>query len=165
MTSRKRLLMRKIHSGSKLVGNEAFEAAQLGLGELSRSENGEFYLSTMRSFGIHTPHTTRKEITTMTETPQQLRLAAMQFGEEAYGKMRHHRLYATDEQNKIALGALTRAMFIRRIEEGRSGTDARPTPWEEFFGIIDKLAAAGANVLQRRPGEPKPPPRSRGLTR
>jgi hypothetical protein len=94
-----------------------------------------------------------------TETPQQLRLAAMKFSEEAYGKMRHHRLYATNEQGKVALAALARAMFLRRIEEGRSHMDATPTPWEEFFGIVQKLSDAGANVLQKRPGDPKPLPK------
>jgi hypothetical protein len=55
MTSRKRQLLRKIHAGCKLVGNEAVEASQLGLGDLLRSENSELYLSTTRSLGIKTP--------------------------------------------------------------------------------------------------------------
>jgi hypothetical protein len=37
--------------------------------------------------------------------------------------------------------------------------DAKPTTWQEFFGVIEKLAAAGVNVLQSRPGDPKPPSR------
>jgi hypothetical protein len=94
-----------------------------------------------------------------TETPQQLRKTALSFALEAYGKARHNRSYALDEQGKVALGALARAMFIRRIEEGRSGMDAKPTSWEEFFAIIDKLAAAGANVLQKRPGDAPPTPK------
>jgi hypothetical protein len=73
--------------------------------------------------------------------------------------VKHNRAYALDEQGKVALAALARAMFVRRIEEGRSHMDAKPTPWEEFFSIIEKLAAAGANILQKRPGEPKPAPK------
>jgi hypothetical protein len=93
------------------------------------------------------------------ETPEQLRKSAKVFALEAYQKMKNHRAYALDEQGKVGLAALARAMFVRRIEEGRSGTDAKPTNWEEFFSIIDKLAAAGANILQKRPGDPKPPPK------
>jgi hypothetical protein len=93
------------------------------------------------------------------ETPEQLRKSARDFALEAYQKVKHNRSYALDEQGKVALGALARAMFIRRIEEGRSHIDAKPTSWQEFLSIIDKLAAAGANVKQRRPGDPKPPPK------
>jgi hypothetical protein len=93
------------------------------------------------------------------ETPEQLRKSANAFALEAYQKMKNHRTYALDEQGKVALAALARAMFVRRIEEGRSHMDARPTAWEEFFSIIEKLAAAGSNVLQKRPGESKPPPK------
>jgi hypothetical protein len=95
----------------------------------------------------------------MTETPQQLRKSALSFALEAYAKVKHNRAYALDEQGKVALGALARAMFIRRDGEGRSHMDAKPSSWEEFFGIIDKLAAAGANVLQKRPGDPPPLPK------
>ena len=95
----------------------------------------------------------------MTETPQQLRDAAMKFPLEAYQKVKHNRAYALDEQNKIALAALARAMFERRIAEGRSHMDAQPSSWQEFFEIIGKLAASGANVLQRRPGNPPPLPK------
>ena len=93
------------------------------------------------------------------ETPEQLRKAAKDFALEAYQKIKHNRAYALDEQGKVALGALARAMFVRRIEEGRSGTNAVPSTWQEFFGILEKLAAAGANILQKRPGDPKPPPK------
>ena len=91
-------------------------------------------------------------------TPKQLRQAAKDFALEAYQKVKHNRAYALDEQGKVALGALARAMFERRIAEGRSGMDAKPTSWQEFFAIIEKLASAGANVLQKRPGDPKPLP-------
>jgi hypothetical protein len=87
---------------------------------------------------------------------EELRFNVMNFALEAYQKMKNHRAYALDEQGKVALGALARAMFIRRDEEGRSHMDAKPTTWQEFFGIIEHLAAAGANVLQKRPGDPPP---------
>ena len=95
----------------------------------------------------------------MTETPEQLRKSAKDFALEAYSKVKNNRSYALDEQNKVALAALARAMFVRRIEEGRSHMDAKPSSWEEFFGIIEKLAAAGANILQKRPGDPPPLPK------
>ena len=62
MTSRKRQLLRKIHAGCKLVGQEAVEASQLGLGELYRSENSEFALSTTRVLGIRTPAGRKQKI-------------------------------------------------------------------------------------------------------
>src|SRR4030095_8640356 len=93
------------------------------------------------------------------ETPEQLRKAAKDFALEAYQKIKNNRAYALDEQGKVALGALARAMFVQRIEEGRSGMNAVPTTWQEFFSILEKLAAAGANILQKRPGDPKPPPK------
>jgi hypothetical protein len=93
------------------------------------------------------------------ETPEQLRKAARTFALEAYKKMRHHRAYALDAQGEVALAALARAMFERRIAEGRADMNASPTAWQEFFSIIEKLAAAGANVLQKRPGDAKPPPK------
>jgi len=93
------------------------------------------------------------------ETPEQLRKAALSFALEAYGKTKNNRAYALPDEAKVALGALARAMFVRRIEEGRSHTDAKPTSWQEFFSIIQRLADAGANVLQRRPGEAKPLPK------
>jgi hypothetical protein len=51
----KKKFMARIKRGEKLVGNDAVAAHQLGLGELFRSENSEFYLSTTRTLGIKTP--------------------------------------------------------------------------------------------------------------
>ncbi len=48
-------VIRRIKRGEKLVGNDAFEASQLGLGDLYRSEDGSFALSTTRTLGIRTP--------------------------------------------------------------------------------------------------------------
>jgi hypothetical protein len=86
----------------------------------------------------------------MNDDPKKLRLSAMKFAEEAYSKVKNNRAYALDEQGKIALGALARAMFEKRIAEGRSETDAPPTSWQEFFGIIDKLVAASDHRQSRR---------------
>ena len=54
MTEKKRLL-RRTKAGLKITGQDAFAAAHLGLGELYRSEDGEFCLSTTRTLGIKTP--------------------------------------------------------------------------------------------------------------
>src|SRR5262245_34909300 len=95
----------------------------------------------------------------METDPKKLRLAALNFALEAYSKVKNNRAYALTPQAKVALGALARAMFERRIAEGRSESDMPPTSWQEFFGIIRKLASAGANVLQKRPGDPPPTPK------
>ena len=95
----------------------------------------------------------------MNDDPKKLRLSAMKFAEEAYSKVKNNRSYALTPQACVGLAALARAMFERRIAEGRSETDAPPSTWQEFFGIIDKLAAAGANIIQKRPGDAKPPPK------
>ena len=47
-------------------------------------------------------------------------------------------------------------MFVKRLAEGRS--DKEPSPWKEFFGIVEALSKAGVNILQARPNEPKPLP-------
>jgi len=95
----------------------------------------------------------------MEDDPKKLRQAALNFALEAYSKVKNNRVYALTSQAKVALAALARAMFERRIAEGRSGMDAKPTNWQEFFGIIEKLAAVGANVLQKRPGDAPPTPK------
>jgi hypothetical protein len=51
----KQKFMARIKRGEKLVGRAAIAAAGLGLGELYRSENGDFCLSTTRTLGIKTP--------------------------------------------------------------------------------------------------------------
>jgi hypothetical protein len=86
------------------------------------------------------------------------RLGAQTFGEEAYRKTPRNRAYALTPQAQIALSALASAMFKRRIAEGRSGIDDKPTSWQEFFEIIHVLADAGCNVLQARPGDTPPLP-------
>ena len=47
--------MARIKRGEKLVGQAAIAAAGLGLGELYRSEDGSFALSTTRTLGIKPP--------------------------------------------------------------------------------------------------------------
>jgi hypothetical protein len=54
MMSQKQQFMAMIKRGQKLTGQNAIAAAGLGLGQLSRSENGDFYLSTV-SLEIKTP--------------------------------------------------------------------------------------------------------------
>ena len=44
MMSEKQRLLRRIKAGLKITGQDAFIGHELGLGELMRSENGEFYL-------------------------------------------------------------------------------------------------------------------------
>ena len=94
----------------------------------------------------------------MQDDPKKLRLSAMKFAEEAYSKVKNNRSYALTPQAKVGLAALARAMFEKRIAEGRSESD-KPTSWQEFFDIIEKINRAGANLLQKRPGDPKPPPK------
>jgi hypothetical protein len=50
----KRRFMAQVRRGEKIVGQDAIRAAELGLGQLMRSVNGEFALSTAR-YGIRTP--------------------------------------------------------------------------------------------------------------
>jgi hypothetical protein len=53
--SEKQRLLRRIKAGQKITGQDAFAAAGLGLGDLYRSEDGSFALSTTRTLGIRTP--------------------------------------------------------------------------------------------------------------
>jgi len=85
------------------------------------------------------------------------RQAALNFALETYSKIKHNRTHAlSTQQAKIGFAALARAMFDRRIAEDRDGIGAKPTPQEEFSSIIRKLADAGVNVLQKRPGDAPP---------
>jgi hypothetical protein len=56
----KRRFMAQVRRGEKLVGQDALKAAELGLGQLMRSVNGEFALSTAR-YGIRTPSSAYKQ--------------------------------------------------------------------------------------------------------
>lgn len=51
MISEKRRLLRRIKAGLKITGQDAITAAHLNLGELYRSEDGSFALSTTRTMG------------------------------------------------------------------------------------------------------------------
>lgn len=88
------------------------------------------------------------------------RLSAATFADEAYRKMKHNRSYALTNESRNVLGVLTQAMSQRRAAEGRNQYDAQPSSWQEFFGIIEKLNAAGCNLLQERPGDEKPLPKA-----
>jgi hypothetical protein len=93
------------------------------------------------------------------ETPEQLRKAAEAFAMKAYQQMPHHRAYALPPQAKVLLGSLARAMFVKRQAKGRTDMDGKPpSAHKEFFGIVEALAKAGANILQARPNDPKPLP-------
>src|SRR5215471_17822551 len=86
------------------------------------------------------------------------RLGPLNFGLKAYGEMQHNRSYALTNESRNVLGVLAKAMFERRIAEGRSQYDAVPTQHAEFFDIIQRLNDAGCNLLQERPGDEKPLP-------
>ena len=94
-----------------------------------------------------------------TETPEQLRKAAEAFAIKAYQQMKNHRAYALTPPDKILLGVLARAMFVRRQAEGRTDMDGKsPSAHKEFFGIVEALSKAGCNILQNRPTDPTPLP-------
>jgi|SRR5262249_29086483 len=88
------------------------------------------------------------------------RRGAEDFALRAYKEMKLNRAYARTTQTVTTLGVLWRAMAQRRAAEGRNQPDAVPSPWQEFFGIIEKLNAAGCNLLQQRPGDEKPLPKA-----
>ena len=91
---------------------------------------------------------------------ERLRQTASTFALEAYGKTRFNRAYALDSEARNVLGILARAMFERRTAEGRNDLDGKPpSSWQEFFNLIGSLNAAGCNLLQRRPGDPRPLPK------
>jgi hypothetical protein len=92
----------------------------------------------------------------MEDDPKTLRKSAQDFALKAYLEMKNHRAYALTPQAKVLLGALARAMFVKRQAEGRS--DKEPSPWKEFFTVIEALSKAGCNVLQQRPSDQQPLP-------
>jgi hypothetical protein len=90
----------------------------------------------------------------METDPAKQRLYALNFAQNSYKMMRRNRSYALNKEAQVVLAALARAMMEKRIAEGRTGADAKPTHHEEFWELIHKLDQAGVNLLQRRPGEP-----------
>src|SRR5947207_15934206 len=89
-----------------------------------------------------------------TETSQQLRKFAKDFALKALREMKHHRMYAMTPQAEIVLGALARAMFVKREAEGRKDGDGKSmSAHKEFFTIVEALSKAGCNILQARPNE------------
>src|SRR5262249_29352690 len=87
------------------------------------------------------------------------RVNAINFATEAYSKVKHNRSYALPPQEQIKLAALGRAMNQKRAVEGRNRPDSQPSPWQEFFDLVEKLNAAGCNLVQARPSDPPPTPR------
>jgi hypothetical protein len=92
----------------------------------------------------------------MDDDPKTLRKAAKDFALQALQKLKNNRLYALTPQSEIVLAALARSMFEIRKAQGRS--DKEPSPWKEFFTVIEALSQAGCNILQSRPTDPKPLP-------
>ena len=73
---------------------------------------------------------------------------------EALNKAKHPRTYALTNEARNALAVLAAAVYERRTAQGRSYDD-KPTAREELTDLIEKLAPAGVNILQNRPGDPK----------
>ena len=61
----RKAFLAKVRRREKIVGADAIRAAELGIGELFRSGNGDFALSTV-CFGIKTPPRPPKELTDQT---------------------------------------------------------------------------------------------------
>lgn len=85
---------------------------------------------------------------------------AQEFATRVYSRIERNRSYALTDQAKTILAGLGKAILAKRIADGgRSGSD-KPTAQEEFEAVIEKLAAAGCNILQPKPQEkralPKP---------
>jgi hypothetical protein len=88
------------------------------------------------------------------------RQAAADFSLRAYDKTKGARPYALTAEARHTLAILARAMFERRTAEGRNDLDGKPpSSWQEFSDLIGVLNAAGCNLLQMRPSDPRPLPR------
>jgi hypothetical protein len=77
---------------------------------------------------------------------------------EALAKTKNPRTYALTAESKNALAVLAAAVYEARTAQGRSFDD-EPSPRQEIAALIEKLAAAGVNILQQRPGDAKPLPK------
>jgi len=77
---------------------------------------------------------------------------------EALAKAKHPRAYALTNEAKNALAVLAAAIYERRNAQGRSFDD-EPSAHQEMTALVEKLATAGVNILQTRPGDPKPLPK------
>jgi hypothetical protein len=87
------------------------------------------------------------------------RQSAINTALKIYNKLENNRAYALNEESRLALGALMLAIYGRRQKAGVHPHDNTFTAEDEMIEVIKKIAAAGCNVLQRRPGDPKPLPK------
>jgi len=83
------------------------------------------------------------------------RQASQNFALRAYEKVKGHRSYALTGAAKNTLAILGTALLQKRKADGRDDMDGTPVAQKEMVDIIQKLNAAGFNLLQRRPGAPK----------
>jgi hypothetical protein len=77
---------------------------------------------------------------------------------ESYTRLKHHRFYALTPEAKNTLAVFASALAQKRAAEGRSNSD-QPSMREEMAQLIEKIAAAGVNLLQKRPGDAPPLPK------
>src|SRR5262245_14918462 len=77
---------------------------------------------------------------------------------ESYGLLKNNRAYALTDEAKNTLAIFASAMLERRKAEGRTSSDT-PTQRQEMAALIEKIAAAGCNLLQKRPGDAPPVPK------
>src|SRR5262249_60794016 len=81
------------------------------------------------------------------------RRGAEDFALRAYKEMKLNRAYARTTQTVTTLGVLWRAMAQRRAAEGRNPPDAVPSPWQEIFGINEKLNTSRCKLFEQTPGD------------
>jgi hypothetical protein len=77
---------------------------------------------------------------------------------EALAVTKNPRKYAFTNEARDGGAVMTAAVRERRNTEGRY-LDDKPSLREEVTALIEKLAAAGVNILQKRPGDAKPLPK------
>src|SRR5262249_12983687 len=87
------------------------------------------------------------------------RQASQNFALRAYEKVKGHRSYALTPEAKNTLAILGTALLQKRKAYARDDMDGTPVAQKEVVEIVQKLSAGGFNLLQRRPGAPKPLPK------
>jgi hypothetical protein len=86
------------------------------------------------------------------------RMNLLKLALESYTRLKHHRFYALTPEAKNTLAVFASALAQKRAAEGRSNSD-QPSMREEMAQLIEKIAAAGVNLLQKRPGDAPPLPK------
>jgi len=79
----------------------------------------------------------------------------LKFALESYARLKHPRTYVLTDEARTTLAVLAAALGQHRVAEGRTGHDEQ-TKRDEMAALIEKLAAAGVNILQKRPGDAPP---------